>query len=65
MVPHSPPDRSIPMNERIPETIGRTPRRTFIRRVAGALSVGLAAAVAGPCGRNPQDRPANQIGPEC
>ena len=45
------------MNERIPGAIGKTPRRTFIRRVAGVLSAGLAATVAGPLRAEPSVQP--------
>ncbi len=41
------------MNEISHDAIGKTPRRTFIRRVAGGLSLGLAAMVTGPVQAQP------------
>lgn len=45
------------MNELTRCAIGKTPRRTFIRRVAGGLSFGLAAMVTGPLRAQPVARP--------
>lgn len=47
------------MTEPTRNAIVNTPRRTFIRRVAGALSVGLAAAAAAPLRAQPS-KPAGQ-----
>lgn len=44
------------MNEISHDAIGKTPRRTFIRRVAGGLSLGLAAMVTGPVQAQPVAR---------
>ncbi len=41
------------MNAISHDAIGKTPRRTFIRRIAGGLSLGLAATLAGPVQAQP------------
>ncbi len=45
------------MNDLTPYAVGKTPRRTFIRRVAGALAGGLAATATGPLQAQPIARP--------
>lgn len=45
------------MNVLAHDAVGKTPRRTFIRRVVGALAGGLAAMVTGPSQAQPIVRP--------
>jgi hypothetical protein len=45
------------MNALTPDTLGATPRRTFIRRFAGVLSAGMAALVAAPSRAQPTAQP--------